>query len=262
MRLFKVLDIDGTAYHGGDGKWSLPKGGKPGKWMPPIEGELIPCKNGYHACHEQDLLQWLGPKIYELEYRGEIVEYDNKVVIREARLLREFENWNECTARLFACDCAEHVLDIFEKEHPDDERPRKAIEAARQYARSEVDKATLDAARTAAWAAAWAATWAAAGAAAWAATWAAAEAAAWATAEAAAWDAAKAAAEAATWAAAGAAARDATQAAAEAAAWDAAWAAAEAAAEAAAWDAAGAAERKWQTRQLTSYLCPEEDTNA
>ena len=33
-------------------------------------------------------------------------------------------------ARLFACDCAEHVLPLFESQHPNDNRPRAAIEAA------------------------------------------------------------------------------------------------------------------------------------
>ena len=37
-------------------------------------------------------------------------------------------------ARLFACDCAEDVLHIFEQEYPDDKRPHNAIETARKYA--------------------------------------------------------------------------------------------------------------------------------
>ncbi|MFH5799371.1 putative immunity protein [Haladaptatus sp. CMAA 1911] len=39
---------------------------------------------------------------------------------------------------LWAADCAEHVLHHFEKERPDDPRPRKAIEAARAWTRGEV----------------------------------------------------------------------------------------------------------------------------
>ena len=37
---------------------------------------------------------------------------------------------------LIACECAELVLPIFEKAYPKDDRPRKAIEAARAYAQS------------------------------------------------------------------------------------------------------------------------------
>jgi hypothetical protein len=120
--------------------------------------------------------------------------------------------------RLMAADFAEAVLPIFEKEYPDDKRPRLAIKAARDFANGKItaqerDAATaaarpaagdaaLDAAR-----AAWDAAWDAAGVAARAA-WAAA------------WDAATAAERDAAWAAT-AAERDAAR----AAAWDAAWAA-------------------------------------
>jgi len=37
---------------------------------------------------------------------------------------------------LWAADCAEHVLPYFEKERPKDDRPRKAIETGRDWARS------------------------------------------------------------------------------------------------------------------------------
>ena len=87
--------------------------------------------------------------------------------------------------RLFAADCAELVLPIFEKEYPNDDRPRKAIQAARDYVNGLIGiielGAAADAAR-AAWAAAYAvwnaayAVWNAARAA-WAAAWAAADAA-------------------------------------------------------------------------------------
>lgn len=52
--------------------------------------------------------------------------------------------------RLFACDCAEHVLSYFERFQPLDKRPRIAIEVARHYAwgnasREELDAASADA---------------------------------------------------------------------------------------------------------------------
>lgn len=39
---------------------------------------------------------------------------------------------------LWAADCAEHVLYLFEQAQPGDERPRQAIEQARAWARGEV----------------------------------------------------------------------------------------------------------------------------
>jgi hypothetical protein len=76
-------------------------------------------------------------------------------------------------ARLMACDFAEAVLPIYEKQYPNDNRPRVCIETARRFARGECSQSEVDAAGDAAWAAAkdaWGAAWGA-GAAAWGAAW-------------------------------------------------------------------------------------------
>ena len=52
--------------------------------------------------------------------------------------------------RLFACDCAENVLNLFEMKFPNDNRPRKAIETARQFANGECNEDELNSARAAA----------------------------------------------------------------------------------------------------------------
>jgi hypothetical protein len=166
---------------------------------------------------------------------------------------------NKRLCRLFAADCAESVLPIFERHRPDDDRPRHAISVGRDPNSTDAARAAAgDAARAAAGDAAWAASCAAeaaaraAGAAAraaaeaaaraaGAAAWVAARAAAWVAARDAAWDAARDAAWDAARAAAGDAAGDAAWDAARDAAWaaarDAAWDAARAAAWDAAWDA-------------------------
>ena len=69
-------------------------------------------------------------------------------------------------ARLFAADCAEHVLHVWTAVYPGDNRPAEAIRAARAYAIGETTKDELRAAEDAAWAAAdEASVWAAASAA-------------------------------------------------------------------------------------------------
>ena len=59
--------------------------------------------------------------------------------------------------RLLACDFAESVLPIFERERPADPRPREAIRLARLFADGEATREQMAAARAAARDAAWAA---------------------------------------------------------------------------------------------------------
>lgn len=154
-KLYKVTLADGNPSHGGSGCWSLPKGSRPGAWMPVVENPLC-CTRGYHLVTDAQLLTWLdrvGLVVWEAEGRGKRHANSDKAAYAEARLIRRVGVWSKKTARLFAADCAEHVLAIFEEERPNDDRPRNAIEAARAFAMGKIDAA----ARDAAWAAAWAA---------------------------------------------------------------------------------------------------------
>lgn len=58
-------------------------------------------------------------------------------VSRERRLLAVRDLRSDL--RLFACDCAERVLYLYEREYPGDNRPRRAIQVARDHA---CDRAT------------------------------------------------------------------------------------------------------------------------
>lgn len=53
-------------------------------------------------------------------------------------------------ARLLAADCAEHILVLYEREYPNDWRPRQAIQAARQFALGAITAEQLSAAHVAA----------------------------------------------------------------------------------------------------------------
>ena len=55
-------------------------------------------------------------------------------------LLRKTNAITKPQAVLLACECAEHVLGIYEKKHPNDKRPRQAIDAAREWANNPTEE--------------------------------------------------------------------------------------------------------------------------
>ena len=137
MTYYKFLLDQGVPKYG-TGKWSLPTTTEPGAWMPIVK-EIKLCASGYHFCaNESQLRQWIAPKCYEIEVRGNVLHDNEKSVAQEARLIREYTNWNEHAMRLFACDCAERVLHIYEAKYPSDKRVRNCIEGARDYANGKI----------------------------------------------------------------------------------------------------------------------------
>jgi hypothetical protein len=91
MKLYKFLKENNESEFQ-DCPWSLPVKNEdgiwmPGAWMPPVEGELVICKNGYHLTDSKHLLDWQEAQLFEAEYRGDILDGDDKVAVREARLL-------------------------------------------------------------------------------------------------------------------------------------------------------------------------------
>lgn len=156
---YKVLQEDGVTSLYGYGEWPE------GEWLPPVKGKLALCSHGYHLCRPQDIVYHIGPVICPAEVAEgvEVIEEANKVVVRgPVRRLAPLATWNEKSQRLWACDCAERVLYLYEQRHPGDDRPRRAIEVARRYARGEATTEELGTARVAARAAAYLAAFAAA----------------------------------------------------------------------------------------------------
>jgi hypothetical protein len=145
--LYKVLGPNGEACKGGKGVWHLPTKDSPAAWMPEVR--VNPCYSGYHLCTMEQLPRWLGPTIWVVEGRGEMVDHGDKLVYAEARIIGA-TGWNQRSARLYAADCAEHVLHIFGNKYPNDTRPYEAIQAARQFANGEISLDELKIKRTAA----------------------------------------------------------------------------------------------------------------
>ena len=152
---YKVLNTGGLCVHG-VGRWHLPKGKRPGKWMPKLTGPLVGYDesgdtNGYYGIRAHALIGWIGELVGEIEYRGEVCdEGPDKVFGRQARLVRVYENWTPEAAAWFALDCTAHVLDVYEAKYPNDMRVRECILVSRQFLRG---KATEEERASAAWAA-------------------------------------------------------------------------------------------------------------
>lgn len=138
----------------------------------------FPCEDGW-----EKLLKHLGKTRADDEPLKFSTILESNGVVDAIWCLRSLSGEHAPEIRHFACDCAEHVLHVYEEKYPGDARPRKAIEVARRYANGEATTRELNeasddayfydaravyfyAARAAAWAAcfyaAWAAAWAAA----------------------------------------------------------------------------------------------------
>lgn len=84
--------------------WYLPKGKRPGKWMPKIN-HVIPCVRGYHVCAYNQVLPWMSSKLYRVEVRSDFAEGIDKCVFGQARLIERLD-WDAVKHRNFLLDCA------------------------------------------------------------------------------------------------------------------------------------------------------------
>lgn len=57
------------------------------------------------------------------------------ITVRRGGTLQDFDHHR---LAVWAADCAQHVLHLFEEMQPNDDRPRRAIELARAWARGEI----------------------------------------------------------------------------------------------------------------------------
>jgi len=54
--------------------------------------------------------------------------------------MKKYDKQDQKALAVWAADCAERVLPLFEQAHPEDDRPRKAIEACRTWVRTGIFK--------------------------------------------------------------------------------------------------------------------------
>lgn len=116
---------------------SLPKNLSPhrhkfvvGKWYK--ENNISICHRGFHASKRAiDAMSYVNCEVLALvEVRGKSEKEKDKECWSEMRLVKTYK-WTKKDSIALAIYSAELVIDNFEKKYPDDDRPRKAIEAAK-----------------------------------------------------------------------------------------------------------------------------------
>jgi len=155
---YKFLNKGMKSANGNLPKWEL------GEWRR-HEGLLFTCRAGFHCSKGayQAFSYVQGDTIAKVEVRGKHLSDTDKECWQEMRIIKAWK-WTDKDGRLFACYAACLTLHIFEREYPNDNRPRLAIEAAERVAQhpTKYNKQLMAAASDAAWAAASAAASAAA----------------------------------------------------------------------------------------------------
>lgn len=161
MKRYKFLNLEEKKIksENGDLTWKI------GKWQK-IDKELKMCKVGLHCSKTpyQAFSYVQGDVLAIVETRGGSLVEEDKECWSEMRITKAYK-WTKKDSVAFAIYAAELVLPNFEKEYPDDKRPREAIEAAKRVLFKDNKKnreAAESAARSAAgsaWSAAWSAVW-------------------------------------------------------------------------------------------------------
>lgn len=120
-------------------KWKI------GKWYH-TEGEIKCCNNGFHGSERIiDAMSYVGCEILALvEVKGENDKEGDKQSWSDMRIVKTHK-WTKKDSVKLSIFAAELCLKNFEKEFPEDKRPREAIEAAKNWLKNPCKK-TLSAA--------------------------------------------------------------------------------------------------------------------
>ena len=127
---YKWLKPDRTTTYQGV-KW--PK--RVGVWTPDVTPVM--CVSGWHLATHEGIAEHArtGSVLWIAEGRGEFVAAGDKVAFSSARLVSQVGTLTQIIAVQWAAECAKRVLRHFEDHHPEDKRPREAIQAALKWAK-------------------------------------------------------------------------------------------------------------------------------
>lgn len=107
-----------------DGKWKV------GEWKkyPEENGGFTASASLYDLINQE---RFQGNKFVKTEARGKVFKNEGgEIVASEMRIIEEIDPKLYVA---FAVGCAEHVLPLYEERHPEDKRPRKALEAVKKW---------------------------------------------------------------------------------------------------------------------------------
>ena len=136
IKRYKFLKT-GYKSNSGNHEWRF------GKWYE-YDGDLKMCERGFHCSKGiyQAFSYVQGEILAEVEVKGEHISQDDKEVWQKMRVIRSWK-WTKKDSVLFSIFAARLVLANFEKVFPNDNRVRKAIEAAEEYVKNPTEKNRL-----------------------------------------------------------------------------------------------------------------------
>lgn len=113
-----------------------------GKWYK-YDGEIELHFKGFHASESiMDALKFSHHGLNEIEVLAKVEvrgAHQEKSAWSEMRVIKAW-NWTKNDSVEIAIFAAEQVIEVFEKKYPNDDRPRKAIEAAKAWSKDPSDK--------------------------------------------------------------------------------------------------------------------------
>jgi hypothetical protein len=120
------------------------------KWQPDewvrVDGPLVPCQSGVHACNTDQLAYWLMDELWAIELAGEIQVDELQLVAERGRLAGRIDSFGETSAELAelclrrvalhaAAELRDASLDA-EASELDAASPEELVEAARRAVRA------------------------------------------------------------------------------------------------------------------------------
>ena len=135
---YKFVSKDLRSYSGDRPQWT------PGVMLT-YNGEVRPGYSGFHASSDlrSAFNNRLGDRLFEVEARGVVYGDGGMFAAKEMKLTREIDL--KPLSVEYVIGCARHVLPNYEQKYPDDDRPRKAIEAAERWLKEPTEENMLSA---------------------------------------------------------------------------------------------------------------------